>query len=117
MNNSMKPLLPARIPVKAGRRYVFLRPEEIDCIEAERNYVRIQANNEIFLSRQTMGAIEKRLEDSPLVRVNRSAMVNIERIRELRQDDSYRYEVVMDSGRSWSWGRKFRSNLQRVLAI
>jgi len=104
-----------RIPVKTGKRFVFLKPDEIDCIEAERNYIKIQSGSESFLIRQTLGAIEKRLEDSRLVRVNRSAMVNIDRIKELRFDETYRYEVIIDSGQSWSWGRKFRRNLQRVL--
>ncbi|MBN2345837.1 MAG: LytTR family transcriptional regulator [Candidatus Aminicenantes bacterium] len=116
MENRQSKSAPARIPVKAGQRFVFIKPEEIDCIEAERNYVKIQSGGESFLIRQTLAAIEKKLEDSRLVRVNRSAMVNIDRIKELRFDDTYNYEVVMDSGRTWSWGRKFRANMQRVLA-
>ncbi len=114
-NDRKKPAL-ERIPVKMGKKFVFLKPEEIDCIEAERNYVKIQSGSESFIIRQTLAAIEKRLEDSRLVRVNRSAMVNIDRIKELRFDETYNYEVVMDSGRSWNWGRKFRHNMQKVLA-
>jgi two-component system LytT family response regulator len=105
-----------RFPVKTGKRYVFLRPDEIDCIEAERNYVKIRSNGESFLCRQTLSAIESKLADSRLVRINRSAIVNIDRIRELRLDGTSRYQVVMDCGRSWNWGRTFRGNLQRVLA-
>ena len=105
-----------RIPIKTGNRFVFLKPEEIDCIEAERNYIRIQSGGESFIMRQTLDAIEKKLQDSPLIRVNRSAMVNIDRIRELRCGETYTYEVVMDGGRSWNWGRKFRHNMQRILA-
>jgi two-component system LytT family response regulator len=116
MENGQKRAPLERIPLKTGKRFVFLRPEEIDCIEAERNYVKIQSGSESFLIRQTLDAIEKKLEDSPLIRVNRSAMVNIGRIKELRFGDTYNYEVIMDGGRSWNWGRKFRHNLQRVLA-
>jgi two-component system LytT family response regulator len=105
-----------RIAIKTGKKFIFLRPEEIECIEAERNYIKIQRGDESFLIRQTLAAIEKRLEDSRLVRVNRSAMVNIDRIKELRFGETYNYEVIMDSGRSWNWGRKFRNNLQRILA-
>ncbi len=116
MDKHTTPATCGRIPVKTGRRYVFLRPDEIDCIEAERNYIKIQSGGESFHCRLTLAAIASRLADSRLVRVNRSAMVNIDRIRELRLDGAYRYEVVMDGGRSWSWGRTFRGNLQRVLA-
>ena len=116
MENAQKKPLLERIPVKTGRKFVFLKPEEIDCITAERNYIKIESGSESFLIRQTLAAIEKRLEDSRLVRVNRFAMVNIDRIKELRVDDTYNYEVIMDSGRSWNWGRKFRANMQRVLA-
>ena len=116
MENAQKRPPLERIPVKAGKRFVFLKLEEIDCIEAERNYIKIQSGGESFLIRQTLDAIEKKLEDSPLIRINRSAMVNIGRIKELRFDETYHYEVVMDGGRSWNWGRKFRHNLQRILA-
>ena len=105
-----------RISIKTGNRFIFLKTEEIDCIEAERNYIKIQSGEESFLMRQTLDAIEKKLQDSRLIRVNRSAMVNIDRIKELRFNETYNYEVVMDGGRSWNWGRKFRHNLQRVLA-
>lgn len=115
MEISMKLQAFGRIQVKTGKRYIFLRPDEIDCIEAERNYVKIQCHGESFLCRQTLNAIESKLADSRLVRVNRSAMVNIDRIRELRLDGACRYQVVMDGGRSWNWGRTFRSNLQRVI--
>jgi two-component system LytT family response regulator len=116
MGNSEKRPALERIPVKTGKKFVFLKPEEIDCIESERNYIKIQSGSECFLIRQTLAAIEKQLEDSRLVRINRSAMVNIDRIKELRFDETYNYEVVMDSGRSWNWGRKFRANMQKVLA-
>jgi two-component system LytT family response regulator len=105
-----------RILVKTGKKIIFLKPEEIECIEAERNYIKILSGSEAFLTRQTLAAIEKKLEDSRLVRVSRSAMINIDRIRELRYNDAYQYEVVMDGGRTWNCGRKFRQNLQRVLA-
>ncbi len=57
--------------------------------------------------RLTLDAIEKKLQDSRLIRVNRSAMVNIDRMKELRYGDTYHYEALMDGGRSWNWGRKF----------
>jgi two-component system LytT family response regulator len=104
-----------RIPVKTGKKIVFLKTEEIDCIESERNYIKIQSGEDSFLMRLTLDAIEKKLQDSRLIRVNRSAMVNIDRIKELRYGETYHYEVVMDGGRSWNWGRKFRHNLQRIL--
>jgi two-component system LytT family response regulator len=105
-----------RIPVRMGKKVVFLKPEEIECIESERNYIKIQCGGETFLLRQTLDSIEKKLGNSRLIRVNRSAMVNIDRIKELRYGETYNYEVIMDGGRSWNWGRKFRHNLQRILA-
>jgi two-component system LytT family response regulator len=105
-----------RIIVKTGKKFVFLKTEEIECIEADRNYIRIQSGGKLFLLRQSLAAIEEKLQNSRMVRINRSAMVNIDRIKELRYDEAYHYEVIMDCGKCWIWGRKFRHNLHRVLA-
>ena len=104
-----------RLSIKMGRRTILLRLEEIDCIEADRNYIRIHSNDRVFQVRQTLGGIEKRLQPDRFVRINRSVIVNVDRINELRASPAYSYQIVMDDDRGWSWGRKFRANLQRLL--
>ena len=73
-----------RMVVKSGGRLFFLRAEEIDWVEAAGNYVRLHVGTESHLLRETMNAIEARLDSDTFFRIHRSRIVNIERIKELQ---------------------------------
>ena len=73
-----------RLVVKAGGRLFFLRTDEIDWIEAAGNYVRLHVGNTSHLLRETMNAIEGRLDPEKFFRIHRSRIVNMERIQELQ---------------------------------
>ena len=70
--------------VKSGGRVFFLRTDEIDWIEAAGNYVRLHLGEESHLFRETMNRMEERLDGRRFVRIHRSRIVNIERIKELQ---------------------------------
>lgn len=72
-----------RLVIKSGGRIFFLRAEEIDWIEASGNYVRLHVGKESHLLRETMNGIEARLDPARFVRVHRSTMVNLDRIKEV----------------------------------
>jgi len=73
-----------RFLVKAAGRVVFVLADEIDWIEAAGNYVRLHAGPASHLVRETMAKVEARLDPERFVRVHRSAIVNVESIRELQ---------------------------------
>ena len=73
-----------RILVKSPDRILFLRPEEIDQIEAAGNYLILCAGKERHIVRETMAAMESRLTESGFMRVSRSAMVNLNRIEQVQ---------------------------------
>lgn len=104
-----------RMLVKVGRSYRLIRTDEIDCMEAEGNYIRLHLDDHSILFRHTMCEMEKKLDPGRFVRVNRSTIVNVGRIKELRSDQNCGYRVVLDNEKAWVWGRRYRDNLHRLI--
>ena len=104
-----------RLVVKIGRSYRFVRMEDIDWLEAERNYLRLHLGDKSHLIRHTLGGIEEKLDPQRFVRINRSTIVNVERIKELRCLTNSNLRVVIDDDHSWNWGRRYRCNLARLI--
>jgi two-component system, LytTR family, response regulator len=73
-----------RILVKSPEHVLFLKPEEIDHIEAAGNYLVLHAAKQQHIVRETMAAMESRLEASGFMRISRSAMVNLNRVEQLQ---------------------------------
>lgn len=104
-----------RMMIKLGKAFFLIRPDRIHWIESERNYVRIHLDNRSYLLRETLGHLEDRLDSEQFVRINRSIIVNIDRIKELQSHNKSDYRVILDNEKSWIWGRRFRENLTRLL--
>jgi two-component system, LytTR family, response regulator len=100
-----------RLAVKTGGRVVFLRLSEIDWIEAADNYVKLHAGAEAHLLRETMNALEQRLPTDRFLRVSRSAMVNVEQIKELHPMFHGEYVIVLRSGAKVTLTRTYRDKL------
>src|SRR5262249_35248985 len=107
-----KPL--ERIVIKCGGRVFFLRTEEIDWIEAAGNYLRLHVGNESHLLRETMNALESRLDPEKFLRIHRSTIVNIERIRELQPMFHGDYIVVLHDGKQLNLSRGYRQRFQEM---
>ena len=104
-----------RLVVKSGGRVFFLRTEEIDWIEAAGNYVRLHLGEESHLVQGTMSRLEGRLDPKLFLRVHRSAIVNITRIKELHPLFHGEYLIKLANGGELTSGRGYRDNLQRLL--
>ena len=104
-----------RVVVKSGGRVFFLGVAEIDWIEAAGNYVRLHAGRESHLVQGTMSRLEGRLDPNVFLRVHRSAIVNITRIRELHPLFHGEYAIKLADGTELTSGRGYRDNLQRLL--
>jgi two-component system LytT family response regulator len=75
---------PTRILVKSPEHVLFLKPEEIDHFEAAGNYLVLHAGKDRHIVRETMAAMEARLETAGFMRISRSAIVNLNRIEQLQ---------------------------------
>jgi two-component system LytT family response regulator len=87
-----------RILVKSPDRILFLKPDEIDHIEAAGNYLVLHAGKDRHIVRETMTAMEARLSESGFMRLSRSLIVNLSRIRELQPLGPGEYCVFLKNG-------------------
>lgn len=101
-----------RLVVKSGGRLFFLRADEIDYIEAAGNYVRLHVGNTSHLLRETMNAIEGRLDPEKFFRIHRCRIVNMERIQELQPWLNGEYSILLRTGARLTLSRGYREKLQ-----
>jgi len=87
-----------RILIKSPDRILFLRYDEIDHIEAAGNYLVLHSGKERHIARETMNAMETRLAPVGFMRISRSVIVNLSRIRELQPHGAGEYSVVLKNG-------------------
>lgn len=73
-----------RIMVKRDDRIRFLRTEWVDYIEAAGNKVRLHVGSEIYEIRSTLGGLAKRLDPAQFIRIHRSTVVNLDRVKEVQ---------------------------------
>jgi two-component system LytT family response regulator len=100
---------------KSGGRIIFLGVDEIDWIEAADNYVQIHAGRESHLLHATMNGLEGRLDSNQFLRIHRSTIVNINRIKELHPMFHGEYRIILKDGTQLTSGRGYRENLQKLL--
>ncbi|HEY0875940.1 MAG TPA: LytTR family DNA-binding domain-containing protein [Vicinamibacterales bacterium] len=101
-----------RFVIKSGGRVFFVRAEEIDWIEAAGNYVKLHVGADAHLFRETMNALEARLNPDTFYRIHRSHIVNIERVRELQPWFNGEYVVFLKDGTRLTLSRGYREKLQ-----
>jgi two-component system, LytTR family, response regulator len=104
-----------RLVVKAGARILFVRAVEVDWLEAAANYVALHVDGHEYLIRDTIASLERKLDPHQFVRVHRSVIVNLDRIRELSAWVRGEQVLRLTNGASLPVGPSFRSRIQRLL--
>jgi two-component system LytT family response regulator len=87
-----------RILVRSSERILFLKPEEIDRVEAAGNYVVLHSAKEQHILRETISAMEARLAHAGFMRISRSIIINLASIREVQPVGSGRYSLLLKNG-------------------
>jgi two-component system LytT family response regulator len=108
---------PDRIAVRNNGRVVFVKLEEIDWIEASDNYVCLHCARETHVVRETMSELESRLNPAHFLRVHRSAIVNLDRIKELQPWFRGDYRVILRDGTELTLTRNHREKLESRLLL
>lgn len=103
-----------RLTVKADGRLVFLRSDEIIWAEAADNYVVLHLVTGRLMVRETMTALEARLGAQNFQRVNRSALVHRDQIKELQPGAHGDYAVLLRDGTKLPLSRHLRGQLDRI---
>jgi two-component system, LytTR family, response regulator len=104
-----------RLVVRSGGRILILRVADIDWVEAASNYVRLHAGGKDYLLRETMTALEAKLDPMDFVRIHRSTIVRVDRIRELEPLFQGDYVVILENGTRLTSSRGYREKLQDLL--
>lgn len=84
--------------MRSPERILFLKPDEIDHVEAAGNYVVLHAGKERHIVRETTAAMEARLAAAGFMRISRSLIVNLARIREVQPVGPSQYSVLLKTG-------------------
>lgn len=88
-----------RIVVKAGERTLFVKTDRIDYAESAGNYVVLHAGKENHVIRETLTALEEKLDPKKFIRINRSTLVNLDQIRELQPLFKGEHVVILHDGK------------------
>lgn len=108
---------PGRLAVKTEGRIVFVRPDEIVWVEASDNYVIIHgADGSRLMQRGTLAALEDKLENAGFARVNRSALVNLDQVSELKPTIHNDHVVVLRGGTQVPLSRGLRGRIEKLLS-
>ena len=104
-----------RLAIKAGGRVTILGVKDIDWIQAEGDYVKIHAGRAWHLLRETMKHLETQFDPARFVRIHRSTIVNVERIKELQPYFRGEYVVILLDGTSLKLSRNYKEHLEAAL--
>lgn len=104
-----------RILLKSGGEIYFLKAEEIDWIEAEGDYMKFHAGGRVHLLRETMGNLEERLDAKRFIRIHRSTIVNIDRVKKLSPSFAGEYAVILHDGTKLRLSRGYHERLQELM--
>ena len=103
-----------RLAVRSGGKVMLVDVEDIDWMEANENYVQLHTARASPLLHVTMQALEKSLDPEVFVRVHRSIMVNIRRIKELQPVSHGEYVITLHSGVRLQSGRVYHDKLKAL---
>ncbi|HUF25428.1 MAG TPA: LytTR family DNA-binding domain-containing protein [Gemmatimonadaceae bacterium] len=104
-----------RLMIKSSGRVYFVKVGEIDYVEAAGNYVRLHIGKDAHLLRDTMSGVEARLDPSQFLRIHRSTIVNLDRVKEMQPWFSGEYVVIMKDGKQLKLSRGYRDRLDDKL--
>jgi two-component system, LytTR family, response regulator len=99
-----------RILVRGARAAYFVSASQIDWIEADRNYLVLHCGARAHLIRSTLEAFALRLDPAEFVRINRSTVVNLDRVRELRPRTHGEFSLLLKEGRELLCSRRYVSS-------
>jgi len=105
----------SRFLVRTAGRVLFLRSEDIDWVEAADYYVKLHVGGKVHMLRESMAALEARLDSSMFFRIHRSAIVNLERVRELQPYSKREHVLVLHDGTRLRLTRSRREQLAALL--
>ena len=113
----ISPPRPERLAVKSAGQVLFLKPAEIDWIEAADYYACLHVGARSHLLRRSMAELEQDLDPKVFCRIHRSSIVNLERVKGLELGGDGEHEVALENGARLRMSRRYRKQLQSRLGL
>jgi two-component system, LytTR family, response regulator len=110
-----RPQYVERLAVRSNGRVTLLSVREIEWIDADGDNVRIHVGKTCHLLRETMSNLEGQLDPSRFLRIHRSTIVNVEKVRELQPFFHGEYVMVLHNGTTLKASRGYRDRLKAHL--
>ena len=104
-----------RLTIKLTGRTILLPVDEIDWIETYGNYLKVHVGRESHLIRVTMQSMETKLDPEKFIRVHRSVMVNVEKIKEIYPRSNGDQDLVLQNGQRLMLSRNYRDKFFGLL--
>lgn len=104
-----------RFVARRGNKHYFVRVADVDWIEAEANYLRLQTGDKSHLIRETMKGVESKLDPESFIRIHRSVIVAIERIQSIEAREQGEYLVTMPAGYKFVSSRGYSERVRALL--
>jgi two-component system LytT family response regulator len=104
-----------RLVLRDGGRASILRVGDIDWVEAAGKHVTVHAGGREHTVRESISALEEQLDPKRFVRVHRSAIVNLDRVREVQSWFHGDFVLILEDGTKLTTGRGYRERLQVLL--
>ena len=102
-----------RLLVQKNGREIFLAVERLDWAASDRNYVHLHSGVETYTIRGTLENLAQQLDPEQFVRINRSELVNLDRVKEMQPWFHGERRVILKDGRELTWTRRFRAATSR----
>jgi two-component system, LytTR family, response regulator len=100
-----------RVLARKGEAALLVRTRDVDWVEAAQNYVILHAAGESYMIRGTLQELEDRLDPGRFIRIHRSHLVNLDRVRELHPWSHGDFQVVLTDGTRLMLSRRYRHRL------
>jgi two-component system LytT family response regulator len=113
LQNTAPPL--DRLMIKDGGRVLFLRVEEIDWIEAAGVYVQVHTAGKTWLHRISLSELEAKLDARQFIRIHRSTIVNLQKVKELRPHSHGDFLLALRDGTELKLSRSYRQKVEACL--
>ena len=115
LHAARKPRAENRLIIKSGGRVVFIQIDEIDWVEAAANYVRLHvAGKNAYLFRESIGRMADKLNPTQFIRIHRSFIVNVSKIKELQPCNNGEFMVSLRNGKELPCSRFYRHALEAL---
>ncbi len=106
-----------RLAVRTGERVIFVAVEDIDWVEAAGNYAILHVGSATHIVRETMGSLEEQLSGEGFLRVSRSAILNLRRVKELQSVAPGEHLAILSGGQRVPMTRSLREVEERLRSL